>query len=212
MTRISTSAVLAAITACVVAAGAGAGILLQPTKDRAVPADRGPGVNIAVVAPREPVPEPGSVMDVGNLADSYTHRGYARPAAVDSRLYAVSDDYPPVHVEPPRVERPRAVAPEPSPPPVIVGRREQPRRWPFGFDQPGPDYAAERRERAARMDEQWRMDEERMRERFDDRGDDPEWRDDPGRETNQRDRDRRGRDRQWYRSDGSRASGPQTYD
>ncbi len=204
MTRTPSPAVLAAITACVVAAGAGAGILLQPTKDRAVPI-RGAGVNIAVVAPREPVPEPGSVMDVGDLADGYTHRGYVRPAVVDSRPYDVSGDSPPMYVEPRRVERPRLVAPEPSPPPVIAERREPPRRWPFGFDQPGPDYAAERRERAARVDE------ELMRERFDDRGDDPDWRDDRGREALP-DRDRRGRDRQWYRSDGSRAPGPQDYD
>lgn len=210
MIRTSSPAVLAVITACVVAAGAGAGILLQLTNDRDVPTN-GPGVNIAVVAPREPVLAPGSVMDVGDLADSYTHRGYVEPAVFDSRPYDVSEDSSPVYVEPRRVERPRVVAPEPSPPPVITERRESARRWPFGFDQPGPDYAAERRERTARMDDQRRLDEERTRERFDDRGDDPDWRDDRGREALP-DRERRGRDRQWYRSDGSRAPGPQDYD
>ncbi|MDQ3124874.1 MAG: hypothetical protein M3Q74_04640 [Pseudomonadota bacterium] len=210
MARTPSPAVLAAITACVVAAGAGAGILLQPTKDRDAPS-KGPGVNIAVVAPREPVPAPGSVMDVGELADSYAHRDYAQPAVVDSRPYDVYEDDIPVYVEPRRIERPRVVASEPSPPPVIAERREAPRRWPFGFDPPGPDYAAERRERAARMDEQRRLDEERLRDRYEDAGDDPEWRDDPRRGARPG-ADRRGRDRQWYRSDGSRAPEPDRYD
>ncbi len=42
-------------------------------------------VKIEVVAPREPVPEPGTVMDVGDLTTGYVHRdGYARPMAVEA--------------------------------------------------------------------------------------------------------------------------------
>lgn len=201
-------AALAAITACVVVAGAGAGILLQPTKERAVPAARGAGVNIAVVAPREPVPEPGSVMDVGDLADGYSHRGYPQPADDYAPPYADPGDDPRPRAEPEFAERPRDVGPAPAPRPERVERRESSRRWPFGFDQPRPDYAAERRERMARMEEQRRLDEADMTDRFEDRGDDPDWRDDRDPEAWPSDRDRRGRERQWYRSDGSRIPGP----
>lgn len=198
---------LAAITVCVVAAAAGTGILLQPSKERAEPSNRGPNVSIAVVAPREPELQPGSVMDVGELADSYAHRGYVQPTIDRAPSYDAPEERAPAPVEMRRPERPRVVSPE-SPPPVIVERREGPRRWPFGFDQPGPDYAAERRERAARLDDQRRYEEERARERFED---DPDWRDDRGRDVRP-DTERRGRERQWYSSDGRRAPDREPYD
>ncbi len=206
-------AALAAITAGVVAAGAGAGILLQPTKERPVPTAPGPNVSIDVVAPREPVPEPGGVMEVGDLADGYTHRAYMRPPAVYPRPHVGFEDDPPARVEPRPVERPREVSPRPgsAPPTVIVERRERPSRWPFGFDQPGPDYAAERRERMARMEEQRRFEEAPMDERLDDRRPSSDPRDDRGREA-WPDRDPRGRERQWYGSDGRRVAGPEPVD
>ena len=202
MAAILSPVALAAITACVVAAGVGAGIILQPTKDRAVPAARGPDVSIDVVAAREPVPEPGGVMDVGDLANGYTHRSYAPPPAV----YRLPQDFvgdealPPVG--PRRAERPPETAPEPASPPVIAERRERPGRWSFGFDAPGPDYAAERRERIARMEERQRFEDERFDDR-DDRWSEPR---DAG-----PDGERPRRERQWYRSDGRRVQNPEMF-
>jgi hypothetical protein len=191
---------LAAITAGVVAAGVGAGVLLQPTRD--IPGPRPPNVSIAVVAPREPVPEPGAVMDVGDLADGYSHPAWTPPAVIIPRSWNPPED-PPARVEPRPVERPPEVAPRPTPPPVMAERPERPDRPPLGFDPPGPDYAAERRERRARMEEARRLDEERRfeaaqrAERFDDRG--------PHDAPN---RDRGPRERQWYSSDGRPVPGP----
>lgn len=211
MARTPSPVVLAAITACVVIAGAVAGVLLQPTPDRAPPAARAPNVSIDVVAPREPGVPSGSVMDVGDLADGYAHRDYAQQAGNDPRPHLDAEEYPGPPSEPRRAERPRDLAPEPTRPPVVVERREQPWRWPFGFDQPLPDYAAERRERRARMDDQRRLEELRMRERYEEGGEPYGQRDErygeappasgPG-----------GRERQWYRSDGSRVSGPDRLD
>lgn len=202
-------AALAAITAGVVVAGVGAGILFQPTKDRDPPKARGPNVSIAVVAPREPVPEPGGIMDVGDLTDGYMHRDHARQTVVYRLQNDIIEYDPPAPVAPRRAERPPEVAPRPAPAPVIAARRERAPRWPFGFDQPGPDYVAERRERREQMDEQRRYEAARMAERFDEREVYSEPRDDRDREPSP-DRDRR--ERQWYRSDGSRAPGPEARD
>ncbi|MDP2765616.1 MAG: hypothetical protein Q8O54_12360 [Brevundimonas sp.] len=200
MAAILSPVALAAITACVVAAGVGAGIILQPTRDRAVPAARGPNVSIDVVAAREPVPAPGGVMDVGNLANGYSHQVYAQPPAVYRLPRDIAGDEGLPRVAPRRVERPPETAPQPPPPPVIA---ERPGRWSFGFDAPGPDYAAERRERIARMEERQRFEDER----FDERGE--RWsepRDDRG-----LDEDRPRRERQWYRSDGRRVQNPEMF-
>lgn len=203
MASIFSPVALAAITACVVVAGVGAGVILQPTRDRDPPPARGPNVSIDVVAPREPVPEPGGVMDVGDLANGYTHRDYARQAAVYPLPYDVYRDDPPARVQTPRVDRPPEVAPAPPPPPVVADRRERSRRWSFGFDAPGPDYAAERRERIERMEERRRFEDERFDDR-DDRWSEP--RDDRG-----LDEDRPRRERQWYRSDGRRVRNPEMF-
>lgn len=203
------SAAMAAITACVAVAGVGAASALRLDESRSIPTSTGPGLSIAVVDPREPVPVPGSVMDVGALADGYTHRSYVREVNYQPLPYEDFESYPPAPVEPKRAERPRQVAYEPAPPPVIVEGSERPRRWPFGFDQPRPDYAEARRERTARMEDQRRVDEERMRYRSDDRRERADWRDDRGRDGDPG-RDRKD-ERQWYRSDGSRVSGPETF-
>lgn len=203
MAAILSPVALAAITACVVAAGVGAGIILQPTRDRAAPAARTPNVSIDVVAAREPVPEPGGVMDVGDLANGYTHQVYGPPPAVYRLPQDIAGDEAPPRVAPRRVERPAETAPEPAPPPVNAERRERPGRWSFGFDAPGPDYAAERRERIARMEERQRFEDERFAERGD-RWSEP--RDDRG-----LDEDRPRRERQWYRSDGRRVQNPEMF-
>lgn len=210
---------LAATTVCVVAAGVGAGVMLKPGKDRPAPADRGPDVSIAVVAPREPVPEPGGVMDVGDLADAYTHQGYAPPPRYIPASPEVDAYDPSATIEPKRNERASVVVsgPEPAPPRVVAEQREPQRRWPFGFDQPRPDYAAERRQRVARMDEdrrresERRFEEARTADRFDERPVLPESRDDRAREVDP-DSDRGSRERQWYSGDGRPVARPHRRD
>lgn len=199
MDAILSPVALATITACVVAAGVGAGIILQPPKDRGVPTASAPNVAIDVSATRQPVPAPGGVMDVGDLANGYAHRAYAPPPAVYRLPQDIAGNEGLPRVAPRRVERPPETASEPAPPPVIA---ERPGRWSFGFDAPGPDYAAERRARIARMEE---------RERFDDRGD--RWsepRDDRDRDAGP-DGERSRRERQWYRSDGRRVQNPEMF-
>lgn len=204
MAQSPSPAVLAAITACVVAAGAGAGLIFQPTKDPTVGARKGAGDDIAVVAPREPVPVPGGVTDVGDLADG---RGQA-PISTGSRLaYGGAPDEPPASFELRRVTRAPVVTSEPAPPPPDIHRRERPMPRPIAFDPPRPDYAAERRERMARLVEQRRLEDERAQERMDDHPDSTEPDYDRGREV-WPDRDRRGRERQWYGSDGRPVRGP----
>lgn len=208
MAAVLSPVALAAITACVVAAGVGAGIILQPTKDRAIPAARAPNVSIDIVAPREPRPEPGGVMDVGDLANGYAHPAYAPPPAVYRLPQDLAGDEALSRIAPERVERPPETAPEPAPPPVIAERRERPeRRWSFGFDAPDPDYAAERRERVARMEERRRFEDERFDDR-DDRWSEP--RDDRGRDAGPVGEPPR-RERQWYRSDGRRVQNPEMF-
>lgn len=113
-------------------------------------------LKIEVVAPVEPKPVPGSVMDVGELVDGFRYvppRPAERPPLYDA---AWSEDenfapWSPPPVRPAGVRRyssaGEATAPyEPEPP-----RRERERRW-FGFDNPLPDFGAERRARQARLD------------------------------------------------------------
>lgn len=207
MAAILSPVALAAITACVVAAGVGAGIILQPPKDRAVPSTMAANVGIDVVAAREPVPEPGGVMDVGDLAYGYAHRAYAPPSAVYRLPQDIAGDEALPRVAPGRAERPPETAPEPAPPPVIAERRERPGRWPFGFDAPGPDYAAERRERIARMEERQRFEEGRFDDR-DDRWSEP--REDRSRDAGP-EGERPRRERQWYRDDGRRVQNPEMF-
>lgn len=200
---------LAAITACVVVGGVGAGILLQPANDRHPPEAHGRNVSIAVVAPREPVPDPGGVMDVGDLIDDYTHRDHAPPAYAQGPADDFVDAYPPTPepAAPERVERPREMAADVSPPPVPEARRERTSRWPFGFDPYRRDPAAERRARMVRREEQARFEERRAVRRFDRYDDYPDPPYDRGREA-PLDREPRDRERQWYTSDGRPVPAP----
>lgn len=111
----------------------------------------GPGLQIALVAPREPTPEPGGVMQVGELRDDYTH---------DPALFQAADPYDPwlqvAWIEPePMWSDPAPIdayepAPEPVRPPPPV--RLDPADRSFGFDEPRIDYAAERAARMARLE------------------------------------------------------------
>jgi hypothetical protein len=124
-----------------------------PDADPVAPGD---GLRIEIVAPVEPKLVPGSVMDVGELVDGFR---YVPPRPAErAPIYDVAwnegEDFAPY--SPP--SRPAGVrrytsaeidaAPpsEPEPP-----RRERERRW-FGFDNPLPDFGAERRARQARLD------------------------------------------------------------
>jgi hypothetical protein len=158
-----TPAIIAA-TGCFAAVGVAAATSIMP-HGQTSPTFEGPGVSIAVVDPREPDIKPGSVMDVGELTDGYKHRPYVRQADYVPIAYEDTEAWLPE--EPRRVDNYRTASYEPAPPPVIIERRERPRILSFGFDDPRPDYAAERRERMARMEEQRRMDDERMRYRQD---------------------------------------------
>jgi hypothetical protein len=126
----------------------------------------GPGLNVALFTP-EPSPiEAGGVMDVGDLVDGYVHRPVAPPdqgmevyetAWLPEEDYGYRDDYGPV-----RDERPYAREPQPEAAPPVREAFEPERErnaWGFGFDDPGPDYAAARRERRERLER--RMAEER---------------------------------------------------
>lgn len=114
----------------------------------------GEGLKIEVVAPVEPELVPGSVMEVGDLVDGFRYVAPARAprAPVYETAWSEGEDAAP-HAPPSRPAGVRrygsdAYAPpsEPEPP-----RRERERRW-FGFDNPLPDFGAERRARQARLD------------------------------------------------------------
>lgn len=109
----------------------------------------GPALSIAVVEPREPVPVPGAIMDVGQVVDGYEHHPYVQPAAYDPAPYTW--DNGPLPMPEPRVWTSN---PEPMPPARVTVTSPQPRGDPsnFGFDEPLPDFAAARRERQARID------------------------------------------------------------
>jgi hypothetical protein len=139
----------------------------------------GPELNITVVAPVEPTVEPGEVMDVGQLNNSFDGKlpepAFAQAGAGD--LYAEQPAYveadqgwrierPPVYVQPgpkddPYQRRRQAEA--------EYDRREggdyQGRPMAFGFDRPQPDWRAEREARRAAMEarEQAREEERRAR-------------------------------------------------
>lgn len=114
----------------------------------------GDTLKIELVAPVEPTPEAGEVMEVGEVTDGFV---YVRAQMEPERPEAVEDYWveEPVYVDdyapPPRyaqavseaVVYPRVVEPTP------VARRDD---RTFGFDSPRPDYRAEREARRARIE------------------------------------------------------------
>jgi hypothetical protein len=112
-------------------------------------------LKIEVVAPVEPKPVPGSVMDVGELVDGFRYvppRAAERPPLYDV-AWTEDEDFaswaPPVR--PAGVRRYNSAEEAPAPSEPEPPRRERERRW-FGFDNPLPDFGAERRAREARLD------------------------------------------------------------
>ena len=107
-------------------------------------------MQVEVVAPVETEVEPGGTMEVGELVDGYTHVAIAAPVSE-------ADRYDPEHqtawIEPePSEPRPsiRVWTSAPPSPPTPVP--PEGRAGSYGFDAPGPDYAAERRARQERLD------------------------------------------------------------
>lgn len=124
-----------------------AALTLAPSGEAAARPDA-PAVSIEVVAPREPTPVAGGVMEVGELTDGYQHRPSVQPATYDP----LPDAW--VEEEPLPMPEPRRWTSEPpvEPQAAVVTVRAQGDPMKFGFDEPTPDYAAERRERKARME------------------------------------------------------------
>lgn len=114
----------------------------------AIGADR---MAVEVVVPVEPAVEPGGVMEVGDLVDGYNHVAI-QPQAEGPDVYESS--YQTAWVEPlppepaPTVWRSDGAVVRPTQPQAEMTRSG----GQFGFDAPGPDYAAERRARQERLD------------------------------------------------------------
>lgn len=136
--------------AAITVVGLGMFALRMPLPGTApVGADR---MAVEVVAPVERTVEPGGTMEVGDLVDGYTHVAIAPTEPAD----AYDAGYETAWVEPlPPLPEPRATTwrsdgavTRPTQEAVEVTRSG----GQFGFDAPGPDYAAERRARQARLD------------------------------------------------------------
>lgn len=158
---------LAAIAAVSVAALGLMGLKFVNLPD-AAPVAPNDALKIEVVTPVEPKPVPGSVMEVGELVDGFRYvppRSAERPPLYDVAWVEVEDVAP--YAPPSRPASVRRYASsdadvrpsQPEPP-----RRERERRW-FGFDNPLPDFGAERRARQARLDAL----EDQRRAEFEDR-------------------------------------------
>ena len=128
-------------------------------------ADR-PGLRIAVETRREPTPEPGDILEVGVLRDDLDPASLAAARARPDPYAALPLDAADVDEE--IIDDADVDAPAPAPPEyrgggrVILipppGHAEPPRRYvvgrpeAFGFDEPRPDYVAERRARREMME------------------------------------------------------------
>lgn len=116
----------------------------------------GPRMAIALVAPREPDIQPGSVLEVGDLSDGFDRAVLERASAsIDDPTFLPPEAYVGPALELPRMPLPTPVAldregaapkpeqPASAPDPLRDGSRL------FGFDRPGPDLSADRERRLA---------------------------------------------------------------
>ena len=144
----------------VVAIGAAAIAMTARPQSAAADVDS-PLIQIRLVAPTEPVVEPGAGMDVGRLRDDFDRAALARAeaarraeqAAAQAALAYVDDAY----VEGDEVatlqtatddyEAPRVILPAPPRREIDLRREYAGAPGAYGFDIPRPDYAAERRAR-----------------------------------------------------------------
>jgi len=118
----------------------------RPDPDRQ--SDRG-GLSVALVTPPEPELVSGEVMEVGDLVDGYEHQ---EPPVMEPVLDAAYVEYDPAWSEPVEADyEPTPEARYQAPPRrQVATTSSQGSR--FGFDEPQPDYVAERRARQERMD------------------------------------------------------------
>lgn len=116
----------------------------------------GERMRIELVAPAEPKPEPGEVMDVGEVVDGFTYvRADLEPQPVVEEDYWVEE--PDFEEIPPPRYRASTAAPVVYPlvqAPPLAPERPAFRRGDlsFGFDRPRPDYGALREARRARLE------------------------------------------------------------
>jgi hypothetical protein len=120
------------------------------------PAPVGPGeaLKIEVVTPVEPELQPGSVMDVGELVDGFRYvppRRAERLPVFEAAWEESEAGLPPYQPPVRRSDVRRYVSDDRYPEAREPAPREE-RRW-FGFDNPVPDFRAERRARQARLEE-----------------------------------------------------------
>ncbi len=128
---------------------AGAGMLaLRAPLPGAAPLG-GSRMAVEVVAPVEHEVQPGGTMEVGDLVDGYTHVAIP-PRAEEADAYDLG--YETAWVEPLPPLRTPAPTVWASSDAVVQPTQAQPEGGRFGFDTPGPDYAAERRARQERLD------------------------------------------------------------
>lgn len=140
---ISAGAALTMMTA------AGAWVVLGG-EDSAPMTLRGPQLHIAVVAPVEPTPEAGEIMQVGHLRDEYEHDPalLQPPEPYDPWLQVAWIEPDPITYHSPDIE----TAPDYAPPPPPEAIRLDASDRSFGFDAAAPDYAAERAARIAKIE------------------------------------------------------------
>ena len=139
----------AAGAAAVVALVGLAAVQARPSTGRSESTQRA-GLSVALVTPPDLEPVPGGVMEVGALVDGYEHRPPPPMEPVLDSAYVETDpewpapseaDYGPPYVSAPTERVPFRVKETTS----STGNQ-------FGFDEPQPDYAAERRARRERLD------------------------------------------------------------
>lgn len=138
-----------AIVPMAAVAVAGLGLLALRAPLPGEPSIGGSRMAVEVVAPAEPEIQPGGTMEVGELVDGYTHVEI-QPQAAGADVY--DPGYQTAWVEP----LPPLRAPDPAVwtggAAIVQPTQAQPEGGRFGFDTPGPDYAAERRARQERLD------------------------------------------------------------
>lgn len=144
-------------SAAIAASGVGLAILggvlaMGLTDGRGEGGEGGPGVHIALFTPPEPTPIAGPVMDVGPVVDGYEHHPFVQEAAYEPDTAWLPEDEPYVPLPEPEFRPARVEAPYMPAPPAEPEPEPRRGRWSFGFEQRLPDFAAERRERRARME------------------------------------------------------------
>lgn len=148
-------AIFGATAVALVAVSAGLGAFMLGKSGAVARSSFGEALRIELVAPVEPTPEAGGVMDVGEVTDGFVYvRAQMEPQGfepvqdywVDEPDY-IDDDFPPaaraVSMNETAVVYRMVAAPEP-----VVLRDDRA----FGFDAPRRDFRAEREARRARIE------------------------------------------------------------